>query len=311
MDGLNQQSDENFNIFFHRAKSFPAHTFTVLNVESLSLKQQESIMEFLSSWEKANIHFVQNGTTLLRPSPWVKENLWDDSKLVRSFGNVPSMLRDVIVERRFINEVTVVGSPNACSGKTEYIRNSIHDHTKMVTLTVHEGTTFTSLIESISTKVSQIPIVDTIYFSFTFDIGDENCQVLKDLLCMLNHFFVSFLILHSIYDSKSKLSFKVKQSGLKIYVELPSISSNMKEDPKVWLLKHIPVLSSCCIFADPPNDMNVDERMRRVGIYLRAYEDGMYSITKKVFESVYIHHLFLTLSLCPFMKQKFITRYHQ
>ena len=283
---MNNSND--LTLFLQRVSLFPSYTFVLLNVQNLSGDQQETVANFMSDLaiigKQINFHCFQLSDTILHVSPWVDPIVWNERKLQqKSF----SSLRQDVVSGSFFEDIVLVATPSSGTGKSRFIRNELEAIQKLeqnnmdiITICIHEGSDLHSLVMSLRTCPSHKLCKVGVYFSFMIPLEGAS----KDKLAMLNHFFNHLLLTRSVCDPTSGETFVMGWSKWNIFVEL--------QESEDTLEFFIPILKHCSRSQSPPKEFQVDDKAKRVCMYLRAFKDG--TINRK-FEPVRKKQLLLVI----------------
>jgi hypothetical protein len=175
-----------------------------------------------------------------------------------------------------ISEVNVIASMSCGTGKTRFIREELNKFestevdSQAASIVVHEKSSICSLVEALKSKFSRSSGRRALHISFTSMPTFEK-QHEKRWLLEMNHFFLSLLVLRSVYDPISATCFSLSGEKWKFFFEMPLSADESAED---WLVKSIPVIASCGTFFNPSNQFIIDHEARRVCTYLRAFQTG-------------------------------------
>jgi hypothetical protein len=272
---------ERLTLFLDRVKAFTSCRFVVMSTEKLDSKSLEKLLSFLSDREieslGVNFHCIQQGDSF-HTSPWVSGKSWDRDSLAALTTPSPDIDWNYrVLDDVAISEVTIITSPSCGTGKTRFIREELSKFestevdSQAASIVVHEKSSISSLVEALRSKFSgSSGSRRALHISFTFMPTLEN-QHEKRWLLEINHFFLSLLVLRSVYDPISATSFSLSSERWKFFFEMPLSSGETAED---WLVKSIPIVASCGTFFNPSNQFIIDHEARRVCTYLRAFENG-------------------------------------
>ncbi len=281
LDGAFTSSLEELMWFLERVKTFPDSIFMLTNIQELPGNYQEALVNFMSHPGAAsrglNLHCVQFSDTMLHSSPWVEEIIWDDKKLKEVMSSSNSF-KPPSLDRFNIRTLSVITSSSSGAGKTRFIKGRLEEKklndsvVNTFTISIHEGTTLDSLVQSLREYHSHESIENAVHFSFMMPV--DKCD--RKLRKMLNHFFNHLLLFRSVRSPTTGDVFIMGWSKWHIYVEIPSIGkeSNLANDTSKILRCCIPVLSICATIEVPPKHFDIDDESRRVCTYLRAFSDG-------------------------------------
>jgi hypothetical protein len=281
LDGAVPCSVERLALFLDRVKSFTSCRFVVMSTEKLDSKSLEKLLSFLSDREiesfGVSFHCIQHGDSLVHTSPWVSGKSWDRDSIADLTTTSPDIDWNArVLDDVAISEVIVIASPTCGTGKTRFIREELNKFkwtevdSQVASIVVHEQSSISSLVEALKSKFSGSSGRRALHISFTFMPISEK-QHEKRWLLEMNHFFLSLLVLRSVYDPISATSFSLSGAKWNFFFEMPLSAGNTAED---WLAKSIPVVASCGTFLNPSNHFIIDHEARRVCTYLRAFETG-------------------------------------
>ena len=266
MDAKIGCNEDQLRIFLKRAESFTSSTFTILNIQSFSSNVLEVLLAFLADPELArrglHLHLIQH-RDLVRASPWIRETTWDDQNLS---NEVESGWKDDIRDVSFLSDLAIVSSCASSAGKTRFIRNHLQGlstNYEIGSMTIHEQTTPGDMIKHLQAMFSSSKRA----LHISVCLG-SNETISDEWATMLNSFFFSFLVLRGIFDPVTSESYSFDITEWKVFVELPV------EIGTSWIERNVPILSSTGDVLDIPPDFVVDEEVRRVCTYLRAYQTG-------------------------------------
>jgi hypothetical protein len=281
LDGAVPCSVERLTLFLDRVKAFTSCRFVVMSTEKLDSKSLEKLLSFLSDREIESLgvsfHCIQHGDSLVHTSPWVSGKSWDRDSLAALTATSPNIdWNGRVLDDVAISEVTVIASTSCGTGKTRFIREELNKFEssevdcQAASIVVHEKSSICSLVEALRSKFSGSSGRRALHISFTFMPTSEK-QNEKKWLLEMNHFFLSLLVLRSVYDPISATSFSLSGEKWKFFFEMPFSACKTAED---WLVKNIPAVASCGTFLNPTNQFIIDQEARRVCTYLRAFETG-------------------------------------
>lgn len=278
LDGAVPCSVERLGLFLDRVKAFTSCRFVVMSAEKLDSKCLEKLLSFLSDREIESLgvsfHCIQHGDSLVHTSPWVSGKSWDRDSLAAS-PNIEWNAR--VLDDVAVSEVIVISSTSCGTGKTRFIREELRKFessekdSQVASIVVHEKSSISSLVEALRSKFSRSGGRRALHISFTFMPTLQKHHENKRWLLEMNHFFLSLLVLRSVYDPISATSFSLSGAKWKFFFEMQLSAGETAED---WLVKSIPVVASCGIFATPSIHFFIDDEARRVCTYLRAFETG-------------------------------------
>lgn len=276
------RSSNHVSMFLERVRAFPEYIFVITHVERLGASEQELIATFIAKHAKSvdtiRLHCIQSKDTVLYASPGVSISAWDDSLLAE---NCPiSWLHDCIASKGHVTDTTIVFSDAPCYGKTRYIRKKLEEArvtgAQTGSIYIHEDFTLAKAVEQLRNKFGEGGSKKSIHLAFSWSC---DCKPNDEFLLAVNHFFNSFLLFGNVYDPTCGNSFYGSSHEWDVFVEM-NICAGGEEAVHSWLREHVPILSYCSSRTQqPPCDFDIDEKARRVALYLRAYDDG--SIDRK------------------------------
>ena len=245
-------------------------------VERLAVSEQELIATFISqharSADTMHLHCIQSKDSVLYASPGVSVSAWNDTSLKEY---CPSQwLQGCVAAKGHVRDITIVYSDTPGSGKTKFIRSKLKranaDGAQVASLYIHEDFTLTKVVEQLRNKFGEGGSEDkSIHFGLSCDDKPSD-----EFLLSVNHFFNSFLLSGNVYDPTSGDSFYGSSHKWNVFVEM-NFYARDDDSAQVWLREYVPILSHCSLrIVQPPSDVLIDEKARRVATYLRAYDNG-------------------------------------
>ena len=283
LDAHTPCSLEKLGLFLDRARVFVDNKFTILNMEAFSGKHLEKVLSFLSDRRNetlgVHLHCIQRKSTILHTSTWVEGKNWDDDLLCGAQSHFP--WRGHILTNTRIKRACVVVSDRCGAGKTRHIRQEIGllrgENVQVGTITVHEGSTPDSLARATMAIFHEGGGEKAIHLSFMW-LPSSNSNAAQRWIKSMNTFLFSLLVQLIVRDHAASKSINIGKAGLHLFVELPSDESRPGRPATEWALdwvrQHLPILALCGEFISPVHDFFIDDETRRVGTYLRAYENG-------------------------------------
>jgi hypothetical protein len=287
-------SQHQVNLYLQRVQQFPGRTFTLIRVDRLSTAAQEMVLNFLlgrkSDNESMRVHCIQSSTggSVLQPAPWIRLLQWNNEGT-----GLPSTepYTRLVVSPSDIASVTAVISQMPGAGKTHWIRKHVEEvQGSGVThriLAITEAFDVPSILEQLGrVPLSQTGVVICFQIQLGFfSSGPDVVEIppgLSRLMSCINDFFYSLLVLRSIENSDTGMTYTVPTGNRwRVVVEVPSRVGHVEEkiaslfaSDEEWLLQHLPILAYTAQIVNPSTAYDIDADVRRVCKYLRAYQDG-------------------------------------
>ncbi|CAB9513446.1 protein ligase RNF213 (Partial), partial [Seminavis robusta] len=280
LDALDGCSEDELGLFLKRSSMFRCNVFCIVNVDKLSGRRIEKLLDFLSDQDikvpKLQLHCIQSSPTILDASSTVQGKDWDESIL--NFG--PNRWKNLIVDDKRITKVHMVVSEACGAGKTMFIRNELDrlsPDCEVGAITIHERSSVDSLADDVMATFTENVKQKGLHISFMCMPSLEDSAKRKRWFDDINSFFSSLLVKGALRSRVSSRSFQLGACSWILYVELPfnaKSGGSAIESAKDWLHRHVPILAMCCEVIVPESKLIIDEETRRVCTYLRAYEDG-------------------------------------
>jgi len=239
-----------------------------MNIQDLNGEQQEVLAEFLSTpkiFENCTLNLVQLSDTIIHASPWVEQKVWNDKSLMKLDLRLKM---SQIINKEVFERLCVVSSSTSGSGKSHLIQGEMtklrakNKNVRTLCIPIHEQTTLTRIIDTLNRHQPSSNCLLAVHFSFMIDVSSGR----ESFINALNYFFNSLLLTKSVEDPVSGSSFRIGWARISMFVELQGDLSSLRN--------HIPILYSSATFLEPPQVYEIDHKARRVGLYLRAYQDG-------------------------------------
>jgi len=254
--------------FLQRVIAFPHGIFVLCNVEALSVENQEFVLFHICKnnfFEKANLHFIQCGESILQHSPLIQKRTLTKDDIKKSRSSIQEIVN---LDYLQVKSVIVVSSRRNGSGKTTYIKKKMKD--EPTTITINEGSSLDFLIQTLNNKFQHSNSPEVVHFSLMTSLNSKYSVILKNI----NFFFQSLLLTGIVIDPSTFQSFSFGSKKWTVYIELQDTAASKKESIKTLLLTHIPLLAYCASFITPPSLFDIDKKARRVCTYLRAFNMG-------------------------------------
>lgn len=279
------------HLFFQRVRVHTRRTYALVHVDALSSACQDDVTAFLldrvRESEELRLHCVVDGPSMLQPAPWIRITHWNVASAASALPARQAAARQytaAIVDGTCIRSVRVFASSVPGAGKTHLARKQLQ-LLRADTLVVCLSEAFDAADVSrllAAHEARQHSVTDTRSAVF-FQVQMGHFATLDGLAAALRPiaaFLYDLLVLRLVGGGGSEPPFALpSDAGWDVFVEVPSLVGHAADAAGVnqaaWYAEHaLPLLWLVGTIVEPPAEFEVDERVRRVCKYLRAYSDG-------------------------------------